>query len=154
MVEDGSLQVAEPRTRFDPDLLDQHPSRTLVCGECLGLPTESVEAEDQLLPEPFSERVLAHQRFELGDKGRVDIVDQVEIDAHLGGSDPEPVEASTLLGADRHLVEPFERGTAPPPERRTELRTLDDVAGCAMQEHLESLCIDLLGIHRKQVAAP
>ena len=127
MLEDGGLEVAEPRTRLDPDLVDQHTARTLVRGQCLRLSTEPVEAEDQLLPEPFPERVLGDQRLELGDKRRVDVVGQVQIDAHLGGGDPEPVEASTLLDADCHVVEPFERGAAPPPERRTKLTTLEVV---------------------------
>ena len=108
----GSTPISSISTRRAP----------LVRGQCLRLSTEPVEAEDQLLPEPFPERVLGDQRLELGDKGRVDPWSiRSRVDAHLGGGDPQPVEASTLLGADCHVVEPFERAAAPPPERRTKL---------------------------------
>ena len=66
--EDRLLEVAQCRPRFDAELLCEHPARTLVGTERVGLPARSVQGDHELSPQPFAERLADEHALELGDQ--------------------------------------------------------------------------------------
>src|SRR5262249_40149484 len=64
--QDRLLERTQRPARFEAELADERRSRVVVGRESVGLPPGSVEGEDQQLPKPLAQRMLADERLDLG----------------------------------------------------------------------------------------
>ena len=88
------------RAGLDPELVDERPSRLVVCGERIGLTTRAVERQHQLRTQVLTQRLLGDQLLELGDEIVLAPERQVRLDAQLERDEPELLEP-----VDRRLGE-------------------------------------------------
>ena len=68
MAEHRTFDAPQLSARFQSQLLAEQHAGSFVRGEGVSLPTAPVQRDHQLAPEPFPERMLAHQHLELSDE--------------------------------------------------------------------------------------
>ena len=96
MVQDGALNVLKPWPGLDAELFDQLSPRPLVAVEGLDLPTGAGEGDHQLFVQPPSERVIVHQRLELGNARDVAAQTEIGLDAGLERRPPHILQPRDL----------------------------------------------------------
>ncbi len=96
MGEDRSLEVFERLAWLQPELLGKHAPRILVALEGLGLASRSVEREHQLPAQPFSQRMLGHERLQLSNEVSVTGEGKVGLDPLLQDREPQLLESHNL----------------------------------------------------------
>ena len=114
------MQLLERRARLDPELLHERPARLLVRLRRIPLPTAAVEREHQLAPQPFAERMLGHQRLELGDQLLVPAEVELCIDEILARDETELLEPVHGALREGFVGDVEEGGTTPECERLLE----------------------------------
>ena len=67
MDQDSLLELLQPWSRVEAELVGELVPHSLVRRECIGLTSGSVLRGDQQFPEGFLERVRRHDRFQLTD---------------------------------------------------------------------------------------
>jgi hypothetical protein len=156
--EDAFGQVRELRARVQPVLLDEDRAVRRGGGEGVGSATGPVQGEHELAQRPFPARVLADERFELGERLEVLPGREQRVEAVLGGVQAQLVELDDR-GAGVGLVGDVRQGVAPPERKRlVEGRQASRrVAGgdevvAAARERLEPDGIHPLGRHVEDVA--
>src|SRR5262249_32410920 len=68
LVEDRLLELLEPATRLDAELLDEHAPSHLVRLQRVGLTAAAVEREHQLAAEPLPQGMSGDEQLELRDE--------------------------------------------------------------------------------------
>jgi len=81
--EDRLLELAELGPRLDPELGDERLAGRAVRVERVDLPPRPVEREHQLLARTVAQRVLRHERLELGNQLSVAAESEVGVDPLL-----------------------------------------------------------------------
>src|SRR5262249_19313863 len=66
LIEDGSLEPAELRSRLDGEGLDEHASRIAICGQGIGLSAAPIQRDHELTAKALHERVPPDEVLELG----------------------------------------------------------------------------------------
>jgi hypothetical protein len=122
LAEDRSLELSQLRARLEREFVHQQRAHRPVGLERIGLSSGSVESEHELGLEPFAERVLYHERLELGDEGAVPAELEFGFDTVLHGCQPKLVEALDLNAGKRLELEIRQRATAPKRLRLAKLR--------------------------------
>ena len=111
------MQSAQLGAWLDADLLHERRPRLPVRLQRLRLPPGAVEREHPLAVQPFTQRVLADQPIELAGQLGVAPGRQVGLDRHLGGAQPQILEAPDLDSGER-LVGQLRQRLAPPQRQR------------------------------------
>ena len=156
--EDPPLQLLELRARLEPELIDERGARVLVCGERIRLPAVAIEREDQQLTQPLTQRVLAHERLELGHHLRMTAEREICLDAKTCRDQPELFEAGDLVPCPPLVLEVREGRSPPERERITERgrglarRARGQQAATTLEQALEPLQIQRCRLHPRQVA--
>ena len=115
--EDRLLEGLELAARLEPELVGERTARVLVARERIRLTARAVEGEHELGAQPLARGVLADERLELGDQGRVAAERQIGLDALLERQQPELVEPGDLGLRELLVGEVRERRAAPHVER-------------------------------------
>jgi hypothetical protein len=153
--QDRLLELLQLGGRIDAELVDERLPRLAVGLERLCLPPCAVERQHQLSTQPFSQRMLGDQGFELADE--LSIPPEIELrgDQVFAGRRPALLDAR-----DRYLRELLERevgkrGATPQSQGLAEqIRPPPSVFGfpCRRNETLEPIEVDAVRVHRKPVA--
>ena len=117
LLEDGLLQLPQPRARLDAELADERAARRLVCLERIGLATGPVQRHQQLRAQALAQRVLGDQRLELGHELRAAPEREIGVEAVLERHQPQLLQAGDLALAERLEREVGQRRAAPQRER-------------------------------------
>jgi hypothetical protein len=115
LVADDDLVVYASKAdrRFYTELFTESRRDHLVRPQCFGLPTAPVRREHPALCQPFTERMLPHERFELGDQLLRETAGEVDLDARLDHLEPQLLEPRDLPLGGRLVRELLERSAAP-----------------------------------------
>ena len=111
------MQPAQLGAGLDADLLHERRPRLPIRLQRLGLPPGAVEREHPLAVQAFTQRVLADQPVELAGQLGVAPGRQVGVDRHVGGAQPQILEAPDL-GCGERLVGQVRQRLAPPQRQR------------------------------------
>src|SRR5205814_938397 len=90
------FELLQGQAGLDAEAPDQRPPSRLVGRKRLRLPSRAVEREHQLAAEPFPQRVLGDQAFELSDEFGVAAVLELEDDPALEGGQAKLLQARRL----------------------------------------------------------
>ncbi len=114
------MQLLQRGTRLDPKLIDQDAARLLIGLEGLSLPPRPVESAHELAPQPFAERAVSNERFDLADELRG--VSQLELGLEqiFDRGEPALLEPPDLALRKGFVRELGERRPAPQPKRALE----------------------------------
>ncbi len=130
--EDRPFELPERIARLDPELVDQRPSRPLVDGERVRLPSRAIEREHQLSAKPLPKRVLGDQALELGDELAMAAEPEIGVDPILECRDSKLLEPDDLRVSERLPGEVGER--RPTPERECRPQGVGRTSGVARPE--------------------
>ena len=83
MSQHGFVEVSEPRSRLDTQLLNEQGAGVPVGLQRVGLAPGPVEREHQLAVQALAQRLLSNQMLQLGYQLRVATRGQVGVDAQL-----------------------------------------------------------------------
>ena len=144
MRENLALKLPELATRFEPELVGQQHSSSLVGVERVGLTAGAIERKHELGTEVFAERMLVHERLEFADDRRVATGREVGLDPQLHARESELFESSDLGLGEWLVCELRERSPAPEPHRISERSVRD--------EPLEAVEIELASFDAQLVA--
>jgi len=108
------LLVQSPQLRawIDAELPGQHVAGIRERSQCVGWPAAAVQRQHHLGPEPFSQRMLADQRGQLGQCLMVAAQCEQDVDAFLGRGLPQLIQPGPLDVGPR-AGDPGQRGTLP-----------------------------------------
>jgi hypothetical protein len=120
--QDGLLQLPQAGTRFEPQLVVQHPPPCAIGLQRVRLPSAAVEREHQLGPQPLPHRVPPHLQVELGYQRRVPAQREVCVDAVLDGAQPQLVQPGGLGPGERRVRHVGERRALPQLQRAAQHR--------------------------------
>src|SRR5262249_32830455 len=67
LTEDLAFELPQRRARLDSELLYEDRTHFLVAAECFGLAPAPVQREQQQLPPALTQRMLVHERLQIGD---------------------------------------------------------------------------------------
>ena len=158
LLEDALVELAQPASRFDPELLDEHPAGVRVDLERLGLAAGAVEGQHELAAGALSQRLGRDQPLQPPDHLLVVAEREVGLDPVLARGQMKLLEPGDL-GLGERLVGQVAKRRAPPElERRVQLRAGGarivgrQRASPLAHERLESLGIEPLGIDPQLVA--
>jgi len=157
VVENRALELAELRRRLQAQLVLQAGSQPLERCKRLGLSRGAVERDHQLRGELFSERFRARQLLELREHLEVSPELQVGLDPPADRLEANLCEARRVGTRRRVRRQIAERHSAPENQRLVE-QAVDRVRReirreCGLDEALETLRVDRLGIRAQDVAA-
>ena len=113
MVEDGSLEPAELRARFEAELVTERAPGRLVLAERVGLAAGPVQRQHQQLADPLPQGMLVGEGLELGGDLPMVTERQSQLGPELSGTEAELAQAGDLTCREvpvRHIAEWF----APP----------------------------------------
>ena len=154
--EDRPLELAQPLSRLDPELLDQRPARVLVGLQRVGLAVGAVEGEHQLRAQPLAVGVLADQGLELADDLGVATERELRLDELLQRRDPQVLEPGDLAlreGLVRRGPPAAGRATATAPPRAPARRGPGGRRASSVRpsasEPLEAVRVEAVGIERR-----
>ena len=119
--EDLLLELAEGRSRLEPELVPEQPSRPSERVERVRLAPGAVEREPELGAEPLVERMLGDQRLDLADELGVTAERELGVDQILVRREPVEEEMRQLDRREELEFAAGERRAAPQSERRPEL---------------------------------
>ena len=68
LTQDAAFELAQLRSRLDPELADQDGAHLSVGRQRIGLAAAAVERQQSLSPEPLTQRVFRSQFLKLGDR--------------------------------------------------------------------------------------
>jgi hypothetical protein len=142
--ENLALKLLELATRFEPKLVGQQRSSSLVDVERICLTAGAIERKHELRAEAFSERMLADERLDVADDRRVAARREVGLDPLLHARESELFESSDLGLSEWLVRELCERTPAPEPHRISERSVRD--------EALEAVEIELASFDAQLVA--
>jgi hypothetical protein len=101
LAQDRLVQPPQLRARLHPDLLHEHRPRLAVSVQRLRLPATAIQRQHALRVQPLAQRVLGHERLELGGDLAVPAGRQVAIDRQLERRDAKPLETPDLGRSER-----------------------------------------------------
>ena len=129
--QDRLLELLQRLARVEAELVDQRRARVLVGGERVGLPARAVQRQDQQLAQALAQRMLAHQRLQLGHDLGVTAERQVGLEPQLERDQPQLLQPRDLVARERLVLEIRQR--RPPPERQrlTQRRAASSAAPAA-----------------------
>ncbi len=157
LFENRLMQVAQRRTRFDPELRTEEPTHGIECPQRLGLPATAVQRQDAKTTESFTERMEGEQTIELGDGRGMTTACQIGVDPRLDRPDAGIAQPGRFgLQSEAHLD--IGEGLATPQiERIAQCRRR---RGWAAARHLECgpfhqrgepIGVDLFRRHRQSI---
>ena len=117
VAEDRLLELLQRLARVEAELVDERGARVLVGGERVGLAAGAVEREHQQAAQALAQRVLAHERLELGHGLGVAAEREVGLEPLLERDEAQLLEPADLVAGERLVAEVRERRPAPEPER-------------------------------------
>ena len=144
LVEHRLMQVAQRLAGLDPEFFDERAARVLVRRQSFRLAAGAIQREHRQRPQPFAQRVLPHQLFELPRHLRVSTEVQVLLDPVLEAREPGVLEARDVRVGEAPFPELRQRRTAPEGERVRKLPLL--------AQALEPGQVELVGLDPQQVA--
>ena len=138
---------------FDTELLEEDTPSLLRGLQRVGLPSTSIQGDDELGVEALVEPMVLDERGELGDHGRVFPDPESAVDETLVSTRHELTEAYGCLACEAELVEVAQDGTADKAERRPEaLCRRGGLIGTGLaagpDESLEADGVDVVGTRR------
>jgi hypothetical protein len=156
--EDPALQLAKLRPGLEPQVLDQARAPGAKSGQRVGLAAGPVERKHELPERALAERVLSHERLQLGHEGTVAPERQLGVDPLLDGEQPPLLEPFGLASGEPQVCEVGERGSAPERERGSQ-RSLRGLGVAArerlvplFEQPLEPVRVKLAGVHLQDVS--
>jgi hypothetical protein len=154
LLQDRDLEVAQRRTRVDPELVGEPAPDAVQRGERVGLATAPVEGQHQLGVDPLVERVLAGQPGQLPDQLRVLAQRQRGVDPGQLPPQPQAVQPGHLVGQAGHPGQVGQRLAAPQRQRVGEVTLRVGRAGRdgALDQRLRELDVDRAGVEVQHVA--
>ena len=120
--EDRALELAQPVTRLDPQLLDELAAGVLVDLQRVGLAVAAVEGEHELRAQVLAVGIGVDQRLELADHLGMAAERELRADELLVRRDAQILEARDLALRERLIRQVLERTAAPDLERFLEDR--------------------------------
>jgi hypothetical protein len=118
MRQDRPLKLLKLPARLDAELLDEQPASLAVALERLGLTARSVEREHELAAQPLAQRVLVHERLELGNERARPAQIEFSVEQLLGYAQAQLVQPADLrhrlASASRSMREPLFTKVGPP----------------------------------------
>ncbi len=150
------MQAGEGRARIDAQLVRENGPGLGKLGQRVALPVGPVQRQHQLLPEPLAQRMLGHQRGQLGDHGRVPAEREIGGDPVLDGLQAQGLEPRGVGAGERLGRELAERRPMPFGQRRGEMlarggRVVGEAPGRG--QALELAGVQLAGADLQAVAA-
>ena len=121
MDEDLLLELAERRSRLEPELVPEQPSRPSERLEGVCLAPGAVKREPELGVEPFVERMLVDQQLDLPDELGMTAQRELRVDQILVRREPVAEKMRQLDRREEFEFAPCERRALPQSERRSEL---------------------------------
>ena len=153
MLEDRQLELLQPVSRIEPELVGEEPPAPLVLVEGLRLAAAPVEGQHQLAAETLPQRMLPHEPFEL--RHELGVESELEV-----GVDPPLEREQTLLlqlrplRASKRVAKIRERLAAPQrerlPQRLGGLRRIAPIHTC--HQLFEAHVVELLRVNLDDVA--
>ena len=113
VLKDCAFEALQLVARLEPELLVKQLAGVAVRSERLGLPAAAVQRQHEQRADALAQRVLLHERLELGDELGVSSKLQVGADPVLERGEAQLVEASDLDACERLVCEVGEGRTAP-----------------------------------------
>ena len=101
--QDPLLELSELRSGLDPQLICEILPRRGVCPKRLGLPSCPIERDHVPAPEPFTERELGSQSFQLADHSSMPAIGEIGIDSRFDGKETECFQPPNLVLEPRHI---------------------------------------------------
>ena len=120
LVEDRALELAERRSRFDPELVGERRAGALVRAQGVGLPAGAVERQHELAPQPLAQRRVGDRPLDVGDELARLAEREESVEAILGDEHAQLVQRAGGERAAVDLVEAFVRRALPRRERVVE----------------------------------
>jgi len=114
--EHGRLHSAQLRAWLHPDFPDEVTAGPLKGEQRVALPPAAVQREHQQRPQPLPQRMLAHQRLQLGGHLGVPAQRQVGLDPGLQRGQAHLPQVSRRRGAEQGVLKI--RVRRPPPQRQ------------------------------------
>ena len=96
-----------------PSSSAQRTAPLVVDGEGFGVTPRAIQRQHELGAQTLAQRMLAHQRDQLGRQRRLLAKGQVGLDSGLDCVEPQLVEPTDLLGCERLVVEAVQWTAAP-----------------------------------------
>ena len=116
MVQDGGLELDQPRSRIDAELFDEEPTNASERTQRVGLPSAPILRGDEDLPAPFPQRLGSHERLRVRGDGDVLTGSQAGVEQLLLGAQAKLIQTGRFAAARLPLDEVLERRT--PPQRQ------------------------------------
>src|SRR4051812_15517316 len=113
MAEDGALEVAKLRPRFEAEFRRQQPSTRLVDLECVRMAAAAVESEHELAPETLAKRVLGDQPLKVRKHLAMARELELHLDTVLERGQPQLLEPRDL-GLSERVVCNIQKGRPSP----------------------------------------
>lgn len=150
------MQPLDVGGRFEPELVPQDAAHLSVGVQRLGAPPRLVQGGDQLAVEPLVERVVVHQRSQLGDELAQLPEPPHGLDPQLERPDAQLFQVDRPAGQDVAGRYVGEGRAAPQPERQGQgvdrrlVTALPELALAPRDEPLEDLDVDgrVVDVHR------
>jgi hypothetical protein len=156
--ENRLLEVAEPPTWLEPELLDHEPARLLVGLQGFGLAVAAIEGEHQLRAQALAQRVAPDQRFQLADELGLAAERQIGLDSFLERHQAKLLEPRDLFLGKCLVGEVGQRRAAPKAKRLTEdlggsvCSARGERPSCLLELGSKALGVELPRVEPKDVA--
>lgn len=160
VTQDRALQLLQLRGRLDAELVGEQAADPLVGRQGVGPALGAVQREHQLGPAPFPQRLLGHQRLELGHDLLVVPEGEPSVDAQFARGRPQFLEPHGLASPELAVGEVAERRAPPEPLRLLgqEQGTAGVVAGrclpCRAGQAGQPNRVDVVRVEAQPVAGP
>jgi hypothetical protein len=158
VAENRQLELPQLFARLQAELVVEYPAQVAVSGKRVGLATRPVEGEHLEPAEVFAVRVLADERFELGDRSGVLPEREPGLEARLERSEAKLFEPADLVARKLLVPELGERRPSPEAECLVQLLccatgvTAGEEIGSAGEQSLESFRVQIVGLEPQQIA--
>jgi hypothetical protein len=151
---DGLLELPKPRSRLDPQLLDQRLTGFPVDLEGLGLSPRTTQRHHELASHALSERMLGDQRLQLRRQLTVAPERQVGLDPFLDRRQPELLKGGDLPLGEGLVGEVGQGRPAPQAQGPAEARRPLEGRGPArlLEQAPEPVRIDARRVDRQDIA--
>ncbi len=159
MAENGLLELLQLAARLEPELAVEIGPRLLVPLERVGLTAGAVQREHELRPQTLAQRLLEHERFELGHERGMAAESKVGLDPQLERRQAELLQPGDLGLGEGLGLEICKRWAPPESERVPERAGCTSGVACreqtpaGLEQPLEALGVELIRRQPEQVAA-
>ena len=111
------MQAPQRLPGVDAKLVGEQVAGTPVGGERLGLPAAAIQRQHELAVQPFPQRMLSGQLFQLGGERVVPAKRQVSVDPRLQRGEPELLQPGCLGPGERVVGQVGQHPAAPQIQR-------------------------------------